>query len=243
MSGVNYIMSMGSPVVDFSSLKVKGSPIDFGKMKDLEFKKTVAEDVRRKVEKFTFDENIMITFVPLVMAEVAWYYALEVVDEVSRQRRESSKKLTRSIRQLRDAYLKTCRMDLDEAHIRRVMDVSYDYINACTNEFEMLWLELNGEIKRGWSQLDDPDTRTDALICVIILDVLDDHNRKMDELIKERLGSVVPYRNKVNDALRNGMMAFVRPADVKYSAHVETIKVIMANKLSTIRFSQEDFKQ
>lgn len=244
MSGTDYIgRTYVKPVVDFSTLSVKGSPIDFAKAKEAEFRATIAKEVREKVEMFTFEENIMITFVPLVMAEVAWYYALEVVDEVSRQRRESSKRLTRSIRQLREAYLKNMRVDLDEAHVKRVMDVSYDYINACTNEFEMLWLELNGELRREWSHLDDPDTRTDALICVIILDVLDRHNRRMDALIRERLGRVSPYSNKVNDALREGMMAFVRPAVVGYGGHVGTIMSIMERKLDVIRFSQDDFKR
>lgn len=237
--GMTYI----KPVVDFSTLNVKGSPLDFAKLKEIEFKKTVAEDVQEKVRKFSFEENISITFVPLVMAEVAWYYALEVIDEASRQRMESSKKLTRSIRQLREAYLKTCRMDLDERHLKKVMDVSYDYINACTDAFETLWYVLNGELKSSWGDLDNIDLRTDAMICVIILDVLDRHNDRMDALIKERIGHVTPYRNKVNEALRNGMMAFIRPADVINDAHVKTSMAIMEKNLSVIRFEQSDFER
>lgn len=234
-------VTYGKPVVDFASLNVKGSPIDFAKIKEAEFKEIVAKDVQEKVKKFTFEENIGITFVPLVMAEVAWYYALEVIDEASRQRLESSKKLTRSIRQLREAYLKTCRMDLDERHMKRVDEVSFEYINTCTDQFETLWYTLNGELKQKWGYLDNIDLRTDALICIIILDVLDEHNRKMDALIKERIGHVTPYRNKVNEALRNGMVAFVRPAEVICDSHVRTSMAIMEKNLATIRFSQSDF--
>lgn len=87
---------------------------------EAQFKKQVHDDTMNMLETFTFRENMDIAFVPLIITEVAWYYALKVVKYAADNRISEVKKLSRTVRALREEYISTCRKDLDNKHIEKM---------------------------------------------------------------------------------------------------------------------------
>ena len=69
------------------------------------------------LETFTWDENMMIAFVPLVISKIAWWYAEKVMKYCADHRISEVKKLGRAIKEVRTKYIDDLRKDLDFAHI------------------------------------------------------------------------------------------------------------------------------
>lgn len=205
-------------------------------MRDRAFKRRIARDVRRSLEKFTFEENMMISFTPLVMQEVMWHYVLKVVDGAAEARWGDMKKLSRSLRELRKAYIIDCRRDLDQSHMDRLLSVKDDFISHCSRDFSLLWFTANTEIKRKHPDIPYIDIRTDALIALVVLEALNRHNDKMDMLVKARIGHCNKYVNPVNDAVKTGMTAFVGVTDINTGGHIDTATKVMMNNMRLIRY-------
>ena len=204
---------------------------------EAQFKKQVHDDTMNMLETFTFRENMDIAFVPLIITEVAWYYALKVVKYAADNRISEVKKLSRTVRALREEYISTCRKDLDNKHIEKMEKAAENFISLCSKDFILLFFSLNNELKKRWSNYSFLDMRTDACISIIVLQLLKEHNRLMDELMARKLGGDVPsYPNPINDKLWSCMEAYASPCEFKFEGHVETSMKIIRNKFNQIDF-------
>lgn len=202
-----------------------------------EFKKNVHTDTLNMLETFTFRENMNIAFTPLIITEVAWYYALKVVKFAADNRISQTVKLSRRVKALREEYINTCRKDLDNKHIDKMKHVAEEFVNVCRMDFTLLFYSLNNELMKKWADCAYLDMRTDACIAMILLQMLKEHNRRMDELMAKKLGGDVPsYRNPINDKLWECMDAYASPCKFKFEGHVETSMKIIRKKFNQIDF-------
>ena len=222
--------------IDITDIKVNGAP-DLKALKEKAFKEGVAKDLKKSMGVFTFKEHMDISFTPLIIFETAWYYAFKVVDNAAQLKVPETKKLCRAIRYLRDSYIAYCRKDLDERHIKKLEVVRDDFIEKCTTDLLVTWYSISNELKRNYKDLDFVDElRTDAMLCIVLLDVMQQHNDRMDELIKQRMGHVNKYHNKFVDALREAMAAIVYPADIKDERNLRLSMAIMRKNLDRIDY-------
>ena len=89
-------------------------------MSEARFKELARRDAQTMLDTFTWEENMMIAFVPLIISKVAWVYAEKALKYCADNRISEFKKLGRSIKELRQKYLDVLRLDLDFTHIHRV---------------------------------------------------------------------------------------------------------------------------
>ncbi len=196
-----------------------------------QFKRQVHDDTLTMLETFTFNENMQIAYVPIVITEVAWDYAFKVVKQAADNRISETKKLSRSVRELRERYISDCRKDLDTAHIEKMEKAASRFLKVCEMDFTLLFYSLNNELKKRWAGISYLDMKTDACIAMIMLKVLKEHSIKMDELMSKRLGREVPsYSNPINDELYKYMAEYANPCEFTYDGHVRTsMQIIMKN--------------
>lgn len=204
---------------------------------EAQFKKQVHDDTMNMLETFTFRENMDIAFVPLIITEVAWHYALKVVKYAADNRIDEVKKLSRTVRTLREEYISTCRKDLDNKHIEKMVKAAENFVSLCSKDFMLLYFSLNNELKKRWADYAFLDMRTDACIAMIVLQLLKQHNKRMNDLMERKLGCDVPsYRNPINDKLWDCMEAYASPCVFKFDGHVETSMKIISNNFNKIDF-------
>ena len=126
--------------------------------------------------------------------------------------------------------------DLNAPHMKRIFDSSEDFIEQCSIDLMLLWFSVNNDIKKNYPEIDYVDIRTDAYISLVVLDVLEEHNIRMDEMIRAKVGRSTPYRNPLNDALRQGMEAFIYPIEMERSQNVLNSMKIIHKNLSKIKY-------
>lgn len=223
--------------IDISDISVKGSP-DLKAAKEKAFKLGVLKDVKKSMEVFTLKENMDIAFTPLIIFEVAWHYAFIVMENAAALRVDETKKLCRAIKYVRESYIAMCRKDLDTSHMKRLELVKDDFISKCASDLQVLWYSISNELKRNYGNLEFIDElRTDAFLCIVILDVMKEHNKHMDDVIRKKMGHCNSYKNPFVDALREAMEAFVYPADIENDKNVKLSMAIMKNNLSKIDYN------
>ena len=202
-----------------------------------QFKKNVHDDTLNMLQTFTFQENMNIAFVPLIITEVAWYYAFKVVKFAADNRIPETVKLSRSVKALREQYLSDCSKDLDRKHIDKMEKSAEEFVKLCQTDFLLLFYSLNNELKKQWADYDNLDMRTDACIAIIMLQLLKEHNRRMDKLMESKLGGKVPsYRNPINDKLLDLMDAYASPCKLEFTGNVDTSMKIIRKKFDQIDF-------
>lgn len=203
-----------------------------------EFKKAVHDDTLNMLETFTFQENMEIAFIPLVITELMWIFAQKVVDYAIANRVSWTVKLTRTVKNLREEYLKEVAKDLDKKHQEHFIGESRKFYEENVRDFTILWFSVNQSLKAGWYDLPHLDMRTDAYCAVVMFKVLKEHSRRIGKLILERTGEGgQDFTNPKTDALNDLMEAYVAPAEIEVSQHVKTSMAIMQKKFKLIEFN------
>lgn len=202
-----------------------------------QFKQQIHNDTLTMLETFTFRENMDIAFTPLIITEVAWHFTFKVLKQAADNRIEDTKKLSRAIKALRVKFLSDCRKDLDDKHIKRIENVANLFIKENLKDFMLLWFSANNELKKNWAELPYLGMRTDACISLCMLEILRQHNQRIDKLMSSKLGHDVPaYRNPINDSLEDCMAAFISPAVFGLTEHVKTSIKILHKRLELIEY-------
>lgn len=202
-----------------------------------QFKQSVHDDTLTMLETFTFEENMQIAFVPLIITEVAWKYAYMVLDYAAKERISETKKLSRAVKALREKYLSDCRKDLDRIHMEKMEKASDMFVKSCGNDFSILFFSLSNELNKRWPDLKYFDMRVYAGMAIIMLQLLKEHSKRMDELMSKRLGlDVQVYRNQINDSLMDCMDAYMSPAEFKFDSNVSLSMQIIRKKFNQIQW-------
>lgn len=158
-------------------------------MKEEVFKKKVAEETSKLLTDFTKEEQINIAFVPLIFNHIAWVYAMKAVEKAAEYRVELLKKITRMVRSLKQEYHNEVGRDLDYKHIQRLEVGAERFIKHFANDFTIMYFSVNREFKSKMPTYPFDDLRTYAIMSMLFIKYVDEHNKRMDTLIASRLGS------------------------------------------------------
>ena len=203
------------------------------------FREQVYDDVQNRLQAFTYNENMSMVFVPFIITEFAWHFALKVVKQAADYRIDALKKLSRSVRMMRDQYLSNCRKDLSQAHIDRIHKIASMFMQNYSSDFTLLFFSMNNLLKKQWADVSYLDMRTDACIAMVMLKLLEEHNQQVDELMVKRLGNDAPPptgKNAINDALWDCMDAYADPCQFSFDGHVRTSMQIITKKFNQIEW-------
>lgn len=201
------------------------------------FRQQIHADVQARLHKFTREENLLIAYAPLVITELSWRFAFKTVELAAHYRISELKKLSRTVKMMfekqRGQYLK----DLKPLHIKQIETQTDRFMQLSSSDLTILYFSINNELKKKFPDLSYLDLRTEACRAMVMLKFHKEHQRKMDALIKERMGYVNHYATPIHDALYDAMDAYADPATVDFSGHVATsMKILQKN------IGQMDFK-
>lgn len=212
----------------------------FAEIREEQFKKDVAESTSKLISEFTVNEQINIAFVTLIFNHIAWIYAMKAVQKSVDYRIELLKKITRKVRALRVDYEHEVSKDLDYRHQRHIEEETERFVEEFQKDFTILYFSVNQEFKRKMPDWPYDDLRTYAIMSMLMIRFVDEHNKRMDKLISSRLGKSNPsIRMPIMDALHSCMDAFageVGKFDYSNSDVVMSMRVI-ENDIKKIEFN------
>lgn len=181
----------------------------FAEIREEQFKRDVAESTSKLISEFTTEEQIQIAFVPLIFNHIAWVYAMKAVQKSVDYRIELLKKITRAVRMLRKEYEQEVSKDLDYRHQKHLESETERFMDEFQRDFTILYFSVNQEFKREMPNYPYDDLRTYAIMSMLMIRFVDEHNKRMDKLIVSRLGkSKDSVRMPIMDALHDCMDAF-----------------------------------
>lgn len=202
-----------------------------------ELRQIVKQDTEDMLETFSFKEHMKIVFIPLVITEMVWHYADKVVQYAAEHRIPQTVKLSRAVKMLKTEYYKEIGKDLPRDNVEHIKEESLKFMQECSSNLFILWLQANQSLKNTDYGLEYLDMRTDAYCALIMLSLLEENEKKVKDIIIEKTGNYVHVANAKIDALKDCMEAYVSPAVIDYSQHVKLLIKIFNNKLDQIDFN------
>lgn len=199
-------------------------------MKEEAFKKEVAEETSKLLTDFTKEEQINIAFVPLIFNHIAWVYAMKAVQKCVDYRIEILKKVTRGVRKVRQDYEREVSKDLDFKHQKHVEEETERFMSEYQHDFTILYFSVIREIDKKMPDYPHQDMRALAIISMLMIKFVDEHNKRMDALIASKLGKSRPcVRMQEMDALYACMDAYASVSDdfdYNFADIVSSMKII-----------------
>lgn len=155
----------------------------------------------------SYEEQIQIAFIPLCLAHIIWSYADEVLSEAGSLKLKQLLRITRTIRELRNKYNRDILDELDYKHRVCLESQTDRFMEEYGRDFALLYFAVNGEFKKKLPNFPYDTMRSKAIIAMMFIDLLDKHNRRMDNLIRSRLGYVaesirVPMMCQLYEAMK-----------------------------------------
>lgn len=203
------------------------------------FKKRVEMDVKKMTATLTLQEQMQVALVPIILSQIAWHFADKALALCASYRVDMLKKLARTIKMLRTVYDRAINRDLDPKHRGILERETGRFLDECQYDFTILYYAVNSEFKRDYPSYPYDDMRTDAILSLLIIRLLDSHNRKMDALIADKMGLEKPsVRMREIDSLYSAMEAF---AGIDGSFRFNERNIALALKVIENRIKQIQF--
>ena len=211
-------------------------------MTERQFKQIVADNTERMLETFTWEENMMIAFVPLIISKVAWVYAEKVLAYCAAHRLSEYKKHGRVVKMLRQEYLDTLDKDLDRRHVRHIETQTEQFIEEINHHLTILWLQANTYIKNAAGYEITHDTmRTDAMVAILMVRYLKAHDNRMNAIIEAKMGHSESITNPQMIDLAGLMKVYLpKGFEVGTNYQLDLCAKIFENSLSKIEFDITD---
>lgn len=204
------------------------------------FKKQVKDEAAQMLETFTWNENMMIAFVPLIIANLALFYVQEVLDYCAANRLSEVKKLGRAVKEIRQRYVDDLKKDLDSKHLARIEEQTRQFKELERRNFMFLWFGCNQQIKRVAPDMDFMDMRTNAYCCIMMIEFLKRHNRMMDKIIAAKMGQSHSIDNPHIAKLAILMDAYFPDGfKVEVTPNIDICLKALANQVYKIEFGVE----
>ncbi len=206
-----------------------------------QFKQDVRESTRKMLNTFTWEENMMIAFVPLVIEHIAWMYADKVMKQCADLHISETKKLTRIVKQIREEYNSLLKKDLDVLHIRRIQVQTEEFCKLHQNDFTILWYCVKNQYRKQFP--DDPyaEMRTDAYISILMCKFIAEHNKRMDALIATKIQKKTKsIQNPLILKLQACMDAYCGNDVIDKNEHIEAALRILQKNVAAINFEIDD---
>lgn len=215
---------------------------DIKELQEKKFRDDVSESTRKMMERLTLDEQMRVSFVPLIITHLAWVYADKAMACAARDKVTLLKKLSRTLKMVHQKYNEELRRELDYNHLQNVVKQTEMCMDEISRDLTILYFSVNQELKRKVPRYGFDEQRTYAIISTLFIDLLKQHNRDMDKLLAEKLNdrnlapSIVP---PLTQHLHTGMVAFAGVEgkfDYREQNVVMAMKVIK-NRIDSIEFS------
>lgn len=165
--------------------------------------------VQRILEAFTVQEHIQITFVPLVLNEIAWELAFKAMALGARDRVQDVKKLSRVLKQLRLHYERVVCQDLLPSEFDRLHRQSMEFMQEHAYDFQIMFFTASNVFNKQYGKQPFEEMRVYALLSLLVIRYTDEHNKRCDKILEERLGKITAAKRMPHmDSLYSGMNAF-----------------------------------
>lgn len=202
---------------------------------NVEFKHTVKNDVQRILEAFTIQEHVQITFVPLVLNEIAWQFALKSMALAARDKVQDLKKLSRVLKELRQHYERVVCHDLLPSDFDRLHRQSLEFMQEHAYDFQIMFFTASNVFSKQYGKLPFEEMRVYALLSMLVIRYTDEHNKRCDKMLEERLGKITAAKRMPDmDSLYSGMDAFTGELPQPYNfadSNLQMCMGIMRNNL------------
>lgn len=215
---------------------------DIKELQEKKFRDDVSESTRKMMERLTLDEQMRVSFVPLIITQLAWLYADKAMACAARDKVSILKKLSRTLKMVHQRYNDELRRELDYTHLQNVMKQTDMCIEEISRDLTILYFFVNQEFKRSTPEYPYDEQRTYAIISTLFIDLLKSYNLEMDKLLAEKLSdpnlapSIVP---PLIQHLRTGMVAFAG-VEGKFNyedTNVQNAIKVIRNRINSIEFS------
>lgn len=198
-------------------------------------KQAVKTDVQRILEAFTVQEHMEITFVPLVLNEIAWELAQKAMTLAARDKVQELKKLNRVLKELRQHYVRTVCQDLLPSDFDRLHRQSLEFMQEHTYNFQILYYTASNVFSKQYHSQPFEEMRVNALLAMLVIRYTDEHNKRCDAMLAQRLGKITAAkRMPAMDSLYTGMEAFAGELPEPFNfadSNLQMCMGILRNKL------------
>ena len=198
-------------------------------------------DAEALLRTFSWDECMQIAFVPLVISKIAWIYAERAMKQCADMKISKYIKLCREIKALRNNYLDFISLDINRAQLGKVEEQAERLIKICEYDFTILWFQISQYIKTNAYGIPYENMRTNALMAIIIITFLKEHDDEMNDLVASKLAMSKSVTNPQMLKLSELLKGFL-PQGFAYStnAHINLCSKIFHNNLKKIVFEQDN---
>lgn len=211
--------------------------------KEEAFRKAVDDGANEIKDKFDIDDQIKITFVPLVYSHLAWSFAMKARRMSSEEKLDSLKKYSREVDKLRRDYVEELRKDLDMEHLKLIEEETERFMGLFSSDFMILYYTVNGEIKKKIPDIQFEYVRTNAALSMLMIKLVDDHNKQIDKMLEEKLGKTqCSVRMPIMDSLNTVMSTFSGDARkvIFGNSNIDMGVKIIENRVRKIEFNIVD---
>lgn len=200
------------------------------------FKESVRHDTDWMMKTFTFNENMMIAFVPLVISHLAWMYADKVMKYCAEHKISETVKLSRAVKHVRQEYVDSLKKDLDARHIQRIEKQTEEFFKEYTSDFTIFWYCVNSQYKKQFPGDIYKDMKTDAFLGVLMCRFLVDHNKRMDKIIESKMGFAQSIKNPYMDKLETCLDAYCGNQVIECDTNIKACLKVLEKNINEIDF-------
>lgn len=210
-------------------------------MREAAFRKQVKDCTQKMIERLTVEEQMKVSFVPLLITQCAWVYAYKSMELAARDKISILKKLSRTLKMVHQKYDEELRRELDWKSRTRIEKQADEFMNGIARDMKILYFTVRQEILRCAPEYPCVDQRAYAIISLLFISLLEEHNREMDKLLAEKLNdsNLAPnVTNPLTIHLRTGMTAF---AGVEGKFNFDDFNVKLAMKVVKKRLNEVEY--
>lgn len=186
--------------------------------KEQQFRDSCKDDMQRILKAFTFEEHIQITFVPLILNEIAWTFALKAIRLGARDKVQDLRKLSRVLRELRDHYERVVCKDLTARDLQRMQNQAQEFMQECAYDFQIMYFTASNVFSKQYGKQPFEEMRVNALLAMLVIRYTDEHNKRCDAMLEQRLGKIQAAKRMPDmDRLYSGMDAYTGELPVPFN--------------------------
>lgn len=211
-------------------------------MKEMKFKKEVKGDVEKMLKTFTWTENMMIAFVPLVISNLAWIYTEKVLRYCADHKIPQTIKLARATKHIREEYIDVLKKDLDARHIERIYEQTKHFQEVYAHDFAILWFCIDAAILAKYPDVKYREMRDDAYVALLMCRYLVEHNKRMDKIIEAKMGGSQSIQDPNMVKLRTVLEAYCGDCVIENTPNMDACMRILQKNLDAIEFDVDDTK-
>lgn len=231
-------------LIQWRLMAMKNRKIDFTYEEFDIYKKNVdsRENARKLQERLTPKEINDVCFIPMVYAEMAWEFAERAISYAIRDKNDQLKKLSRMLKEAHRDYYESVIAHLAKKYHDRLIASTHEYMAEIDHDINILYYGVNQNIKTNNKNKDLPheEQTTYAVMAMLIVDLLRQHNVEVNKLLSKRLDNMIPsvIDNRIL-AMYKGMVAYagtdikVQYSDVNMNLALDIVKKRVDNLLFT----------